>query len=41
MELPLPIIIRGLLGSQVVKVLDYRPKGPRFQPHQSNRDFST
>jgi len=26
----------GLLGGQVVKVLDYRPRGPRFQPHYSN-----
>jgi len=29
----------GLLGGQVVKVLDYRPRGPRFQPHYRNRDF--
>ena len=29
----------GLLGGQVVKALDYRPRGPRFQPHYSNRDF--
>ena len=31
----------GLLGGQVVKALDYRPRGPRFQPHYSNRDFFT
>jgi len=24
----------------VVKALDYRPRGSRFQPHYSNRDFS-
>ena len=29
----------GLLGGQVVKALDCRPRGPRFQPHYSNRDF--
>ena len=29
----------GLLGGLVVKVLDYRPRGPMFQPHYSNRDF--
>jgi len=28
-----------LLGGQVVKVLDYRPRGLRFQHHYSNRDF--
>ena len=26
---------------QVVKALDYRPRGPRFQPHYSNREFFT
>ena len=26
-------------GGQVVKALDYRPRGPRFQPHYNNRDF--
>ena len=31
----------GLLGGQVVKVLDYRPRGPRFLPHYSNRNFFT
>ena len=25
--------LHGLFGGQVVKVLDYRPRGPRFQPH--------
>jgi len=29
----------GLLGGQVVKPLDYRPRGPRFQPRYRNRDF--
>ena len=29
----------GLLGGQVIKALDYRPRGPRFQPHYRNRDF--
>ena len=23
----------------MVKALDYRPRGPRFQPHYSNRDL--
>ena len=32
--------IQGLLGGQVVKALDYRSRGPRFQPHtDSNKDF--
>ena len=31
----------GLLGGQVVKALDYRPRGPRFQAHYSNKDFFT
>jgi len=31
----------GLVGGQVVKALDYRPRGPDFQPHYSNRDFFT
>jgi len=25
----------------MVKALDCRPRGPRFQPHYSNRDFFT
>ena len=29
----------GLLGCKVVEVLDYRPRGPRFQPPYSNREF--
>ena len=29
----------GLLGGQVVKALDCTPRGPRFQPHYSNRYF--
>jgi len=37
----LPIPVTGLLGGQVVKALDYRPRGPRFQPHYSNRDIFT
>ena len=28
-----------LLGGQVVKALDCRPRGLRLQPHYSNRDF--
>jgi len=28
-------------GLQMVKALDYRPRGPRFQPHYSKRDFFT
>ena len=31
--------LEGLPGGQVVKALDCRPRGPRFQPHYSNRDF--
>ena len=31
---------QGLLGSLVIKVLDCRPGGPRFQP-LGNRDFFT
>ena len=34
-----PNLVRLLLDGKVVKVLDYRPRGPRFQPHYSNRDF--
>jgi len=33
------IEIFGLLGGQVVKALDCRPRGPRFWP-TGNRDFS-
>ena len=32
---------KGLLGGQVVKALDDRPRDPRFQSHYSNRDFFT
>jgi len=30
-----------LFGGQVVKALDYRPRGPRFQPYYSDRDLFT
>ena len=35
------MVAKWLLGGQVVKALDYRPWGPRFQPHYSNRDVFT
>ena len=31
----------GLVGGQVVKALDDRPRASEFQPHYSNRDFFT
>ena len=32
-------LCNGITVLTVVKALDYSPRGPRFQPHYSNRDF--